>query len=227
MTGVSIVGVGMHPFGRHDPNLTGMAMGVEAIRLALAGRRRGVGRHRLRGGRQQRFRQAGHHGQRSSASPASRSSTSATDARPVASPSLPQPTRSGPGKRISRWWSDSTSTRGAPSPRSRLTTATRTGTRETGLMITTQFFSTEGPPLPAHPRAQGPRARSGGSQSLPLRRTQPDGLAAHGAHRGGDPVRPGHQPAADAVHAVLPAEGAAARSCSREAIGQRTCAIVR
>ena len=35
MTGVSIVGVGMHPFGRHAPDLTGMAMGVEAVRLAL------------------------------------------------------------------------------------------------------------------------------------------------------------------------------------------------
>lgn len=33
---VSIVGVGMHPFGRHDPALTGMAMGAGAIRLALA-----------------------------------------------------------------------------------------------------------------------------------------------------------------------------------------------
>ena len=35
MTGVSIVGVGMHPFGRHAPDFTGMAMGVEAVRLAL------------------------------------------------------------------------------------------------------------------------------------------------------------------------------------------------
>jgi acetyl-CoA acetyltransferase len=35
-TGVSIVGVGLHPFGRHDPQLTGMAMGANAIRLALA-----------------------------------------------------------------------------------------------------------------------------------------------------------------------------------------------
>ncbi len=34
-TEVSIVGVGMHPFGRHDPNLTGMTMGAKAIRLAL------------------------------------------------------------------------------------------------------------------------------------------------------------------------------------------------
>jgi acetyl-CoA acetyltransferase len=36
MTGVSIVGVGMHPFGRHDPGFTGMAMGASAIRAALA-----------------------------------------------------------------------------------------------------------------------------------------------------------------------------------------------
>jgi acetyl-CoA acetyltransferase len=36
MTGVSIVGVGMYPFGRHAPDLTGMTMGVNAIRLALA-----------------------------------------------------------------------------------------------------------------------------------------------------------------------------------------------
>lgn len=36
MTGVSIVGVGMHRFGRHDPGLTGMAMGAHAIRAALA-----------------------------------------------------------------------------------------------------------------------------------------------------------------------------------------------
>ncbi|HEU5267584.1 MAG TPA: thiolase family protein [Jatrophihabitans sp.] len=36
MTGVSIVGVGMHPFGRHDPGLTGLAMGAIAIRSALA-----------------------------------------------------------------------------------------------------------------------------------------------------------------------------------------------
>jgi acetyl-CoA acetyltransferase len=35
MTGVSIVGIGMHPFGRHAPDLTGMTMGVNAIRLAL------------------------------------------------------------------------------------------------------------------------------------------------------------------------------------------------
>ena len=35
MTGVSIVGVGMHPFGRHAPDFTGMAMGVAAVRLAL------------------------------------------------------------------------------------------------------------------------------------------------------------------------------------------------
>jgi acetyl-CoA acetyltransferase len=35
VTGVSIVGVGMHPFGRHAPDFTGMAMGVEAVRLAL------------------------------------------------------------------------------------------------------------------------------------------------------------------------------------------------
>jgi len=33
---VSIVGVGLHPFGRHDPALTGMAMGARASRLALA-----------------------------------------------------------------------------------------------------------------------------------------------------------------------------------------------
>ena len=33
---VSIVGVGLHAFGRHDPNLTGMGMGANAIRLALA-----------------------------------------------------------------------------------------------------------------------------------------------------------------------------------------------
>ena len=35
-TGVAIVGVGMHAFGRHDPGLSGMAMGANAIRLALA-----------------------------------------------------------------------------------------------------------------------------------------------------------------------------------------------
>jgi acetyl-CoA acetyltransferase len=35
-TEVSIVGVGLHPFGRHDPALTGMAMGAHASRLALA-----------------------------------------------------------------------------------------------------------------------------------------------------------------------------------------------
>ena len=34
-TEVSIVGVGLHPFGRHDPALTGMAMGAHASRLAL------------------------------------------------------------------------------------------------------------------------------------------------------------------------------------------------
>ncbi len=34
--GVSIVGVGLHPFGRHDPALTGMSMGAVAIRQALA-----------------------------------------------------------------------------------------------------------------------------------------------------------------------------------------------
>jgi acetyl-CoA acetyltransferase len=33
---VSIVGVGLHPFGRHAPELTGMSMGANAIRLALA-----------------------------------------------------------------------------------------------------------------------------------------------------------------------------------------------
>jgi acetyl-CoA acetyltransferase len=35
-TGVSIVGVGLHPFGRHDPALTGLSMGAKAIGLALA-----------------------------------------------------------------------------------------------------------------------------------------------------------------------------------------------
>ena len=35
-TEVAIVGVGLHPFGRHDPALTGMAMGAQASRLALA-----------------------------------------------------------------------------------------------------------------------------------------------------------------------------------------------
>lgn len=35
-TGVSIVGVGMHPFGRHDSALTGLSMGAKAIGLALA-----------------------------------------------------------------------------------------------------------------------------------------------------------------------------------------------
>jgi len=35
-TDVSIVGVGLHRFGRHDPALTGMAMGAQASRLALA-----------------------------------------------------------------------------------------------------------------------------------------------------------------------------------------------
>ena len=35
-TEVSIVGVGLLPFGRHDPALTGMAMGAQASRLALA-----------------------------------------------------------------------------------------------------------------------------------------------------------------------------------------------
>lgn len=36
MTEVAIVGVGLHPFGRHDASLTGMAMGAQASRLALA-----------------------------------------------------------------------------------------------------------------------------------------------------------------------------------------------
>ncbi|GAB2485430.1 thiolase family protein [Jatrophihabitans fulvus] len=36
MTGVSIVGVGMQPFGRHDPEYSGMAMGAHAVRAALA-----------------------------------------------------------------------------------------------------------------------------------------------------------------------------------------------
>lgn len=36
MTGVSIIGVGLHPFGRHDPELSGMSMGAQAVRLALA-----------------------------------------------------------------------------------------------------------------------------------------------------------------------------------------------
>jgi acetyl-CoA acetyltransferase len=35
-TGVAIVGVGMHAFGRHDPGLSGLAMGAKAARLALA-----------------------------------------------------------------------------------------------------------------------------------------------------------------------------------------------
>src|ERR1700722_19696659 len=34
-TEVSIVGVGLYPFGRHDPAVTGMAMGAQASRLAL------------------------------------------------------------------------------------------------------------------------------------------------------------------------------------------------
>ena len=29
-TEVSIVGIGLYPFGRHDPALTGMAMGAQA-----------------------------------------------------------------------------------------------------------------------------------------------------------------------------------------------------
>ena len=33
---VSIVGTGLHPFGRHAPELTGMSMGANAIRLAVA-----------------------------------------------------------------------------------------------------------------------------------------------------------------------------------------------
>ena len=36
MPEVAIVGVGLHPFGRHDPALTGLAMGAHACRLALA-----------------------------------------------------------------------------------------------------------------------------------------------------------------------------------------------
>ena len=36
MSEVAIVGVGLHPFGRHDAALTGMAMGAQACRLALA-----------------------------------------------------------------------------------------------------------------------------------------------------------------------------------------------
>jgi acetyl-CoA acetyltransferase len=35
-TEVSIVGVGHHAYGRHDPGLTGMAMGAHAVRQALA-----------------------------------------------------------------------------------------------------------------------------------------------------------------------------------------------
>jgi acetyl-CoA acetyltransferase len=35
-TEVYIVGVGLHPFGRHAPELTGLAMGATAVRLALA-----------------------------------------------------------------------------------------------------------------------------------------------------------------------------------------------
>jgi acetyl-CoA acetyltransferase len=35
-TGVAIVGVGMHAFGRHDPGLSGLTMGARAARLALA-----------------------------------------------------------------------------------------------------------------------------------------------------------------------------------------------
>jgi len=34
--GVSIVGVGLYPFGRHDPDFTGMSMGASAIRSALS-----------------------------------------------------------------------------------------------------------------------------------------------------------------------------------------------
>ncbi|HEY3000858.1 MAG TPA: thiolase family protein [Kribbellaceae bacterium] len=34
-TDVSIVGIGLYPFGRHDPHFSGMAMGAHAIRSAL------------------------------------------------------------------------------------------------------------------------------------------------------------------------------------------------
>ena len=56
MSDVAIVGIGIHPFGRHD--LTGMEQGAVAVRGALGRRRHRVGRRPVRVRRLGRRRQA-------------------------------------------------------------------------------------------------------------------------------------------------------------------------
>src|SRR6266446_4061802 len=116
-TEVSIVGVGLHPFGRHDPALTGMAMGAHASRLALADA--GVS-----------WADIGYAvgGSNVSGKPDTLVGVlGLTGAPPAASRSPRQQTRSGPARPTSRSSSGSTSTPAAPSRPAQRTTATRTG----------------------------------------------------------------------------------------------------
>ncbi len=140
ITGVAIVGIGMHPFGRTD-GVSGRQQAVHAARLALGRRRHRVGPGPVRVRRQPRRRRRRHTRQRARVSPGCRSSTSGTAAPPVAARSRWPIARSARAPPTSGWRSGSTSTRAAPSTSIRSPWASVRWYGETGMMLTTQFFA--------------------------------------------------------------------------------------
>ena len=205
---VDIVGAGMHPFGRLE--------GVAALDMAEppSGPRSWMP---ASGGPTSTSPSAAATSpasrtpsSRGWASPASRSSPCGTAARPGGSRSRRPPTRSVAGEAdLALVVGFDKHERGAFAA-DRPTTASGTGTRETGLMVTTQYFAMKARRY-LHEHGVSDRALArvaakrvpqwGGRTRCAWRRTRAD--------RGGDPGRRAGQPAADAVH-VLPAraEGA-------------------
>ena len=206
MAGVAIVGIGMHPFGRHPTASRGAQQAVTAAQLALADA--GIGwadvQFAFGGSRDggdadtlvadlgltglpfdQRLERLRHRRQR------------ADDGRLDASAPVP-----------STWGSPSGSTSTPAGP----STSTRSHGLgswygESGLMLTTQFFGLK---IQRYLHEHGIEPIDAGEdrrQGVPQRRAQPERLATDAAVGGGDRRVDDGQPPADQVHVLLAGRG--------------------
>ena len=180
MSDVAIVGLGIHPFGRH-PGVSGLEMAAVAARRALGGRGRRLGGDRLRGRRVGRRRQRRHVGRRARAHrPAvhqrqerlrDRRHGAHDGARDARSPALPS----------SRSWSASTSTPGRvqPAPRG---LGPRLLVRRDRADADHAVLRHEDPALHGRARDQAVHAREGRGKAFATARST-QRVAAHAALR--------------------------------------------
>ena len=203
MTDVAIVGVGLHPFGRF-PGVTGDRDGRDRDPARARRRGRRVARHPVRVRRAATRSTTPTRSSRCSGSPASRSPTCTTAARPRRARSTlaaqhdparrPRPRHRGrhgqaPPRRVQR----------RPAP-VRVPVVVRRGRP----VRHHEVLRDEDQQVHARPRDLARDARQGRGQELPQRRAEPERVPAQADVRGGDPRVADAELPAHAVHVLQP-----------------------